>query len=73
MTPKVLKFTTRFNVLRNLKVNGIKPFPEKPSMETCEQDPKQTTEDYQKASLAASDLFCLFTADIIKKEVVFTR
>jgi hypothetical protein len=48
-------------------VEGIFPFTEKPSNEHFIQ------QDKAKDEIQASDLFSLFTADIIKEEVVFTR
>jgi hypothetical protein len=42
---------------------GIKAFPEKPSEEKMGK----------KKKLEAADLFSLFTANIIKEDVVFTR
>ena len=69
MIKRNFKFTSRLNTLRNIKMNGIRPFEEKPSIE---QTPGITT-DEPKDKLGASDLFSCFTADIIKERVVFTR
>ncbi len=49
-------------------VEGIFPFTEKPSNEHFVQQEKDIKDEIQ-----ACDLFSLFTADIIKEEVVFTR
>jgi len=56
--------------LRNVKLNSIKPFIERPST-----DRQLDSDDAKKQGqgLCATDLFSLFTADIIKEEVVFTR
>jgi hypothetical protein len=55
---------TRF--IKDLKYNGILPYKERPAV-----NHDQTIKS--KDSLGASDLFSLFTADIIKEDVVFTR
>ena len=59
-TPK--KLTALFD---KVKMQSIKPFAEKPS----------TDRDLvkKKEELGASDLFSLFTANIIREEVIFTR
>jgi len=49
-------------------MEGILPFTEKPSNAHLEQK-----EEAGKNEIQACDLFSLFTADIIKEEVVFTR
>ena len=46
----------------------IQPFKERPSLD---QEPNE--EDKDESKLGASDLFSLFTADIIKEKVAFTR
>jgi hypothetical protein len=48
---------------------GILPFTEKPSNDHF----AEREEVGEKNDIKASDLFSIFTADIIKKEVVFTR
>lgn len=52
-------------LLDNVNMQSIKPFAEKPS---ADRDPIKKDEQ-----LGASDLFSLFTANIIREEVVFTR
>ena len=47
---------------------GILPFTEKPSNKHISEVADDTKDD-----INASDLFSLFTADIIKEEIVFTR
>lgn len=61
-----VKQTGIVSLVQHVKLNSILPFTEKPSIEHGEQ--KQETD-----KLAASDLFSLFTADIIREQVVFTR
>ena len=53
--------------LRNVKLSSIKPFLERPSSDRI------LDEQEKKDELCAADLFSLFTADIIKEKVVFTR
>lgn len=59
-TVKVARF------LKQLKLNGILPYKERPSTEHDEDHKK-------KGNLGANDLFSIFTADIIKEDVMFTR
>ena len=59
-TVKVSRF------LKELKFNGIMPYKERPAVN---HDQKYQIE----GKLGATDLFSLFTADIIKEDVVFTR
>ncbi len=49
-------------------VEGILPFTQKPSNNHFE-----VKEDNPNDEMKASDLFSLFTADIIKEQVIFTR
>lgn len=49
-------------------VEAILPFTEKPSNAHFSQKEKVSDEE-----IGANDLFSLFTANIIKEEVVFTR
>ncbi|HEX6191380.1 MAG TPA: hypothetical protein VFZ42_03410 [Chitinophagaceae bacterium] len=53
--------------LQNVKLNSIKPFMERPSTDRILE------EQEKKNELCAADLFSLFTADIIKEKVIFTR
>jgi hypothetical protein len=49
-------------------IEGVLPFTEKPSNKYFEQKEETNINDVH-----ACELFSLFTADIIKEEVVFTR
>ena len=49
-------------------MEGILPFTETPSFSHFEDK-----DDNHRNEMKASDLFSLFTADIIKEEIVFTR
>lgn len=54
-----------------IRTNGISPFIEKPS--NSHFDVKEHNENNSNNPLQACDLFSLFTADIIKEQVTFTR
>lgn len=56
-----IKRSKLVKVLRKLKIDAILPFKEKPSDEIKESKEK------------ASELFSLFTADIIKEDIEFVR
>ena len=58
---KKIKRSKLVKVLRKLKIEATLPFKEKPSDEITESKEK------------ASELFSLFTADIIKEDIEFTR
>ena len=58
---KKTKRSKLVKVLRELKIDAILPFKEKPSDKGVESKEK------------ASELFSLFTADIIKEDVEFVR
>lgn len=58
-------FTRTLDMLKLTKTRVI-PFKECPSQET-------PSTDAQSSQIKASELFSLFTADIIKEEVVFVR
>jgi hypothetical protein len=58
---KKIKRSKLVKVLKKLKIDAILPFKEKPS--------DMVTESKEKAS----ELFSLFTADIIKEDVEFIR
>ena len=60
---KKIKRSKLVKVLRKLKIDAILPFKEKPSDEIKEQ----------KDKLEASELFSMFTADIIKEDIEFVR
>ena len=54
--------------LQNVKLSSIKPFLERPSTDRLLDEQQE-----KKDELCAADLFSLFTADIIKEKVIFTR
>jgi hypothetical protein len=65
---KMTPLKTKRTVKKPLNfLDGILPFTEKPSNEHMSQ------KEDAKNDLAASDLFSLFTANIIKEEVTFIR
>lgn len=61
MKKKTTKRSKLVKVLRKLKIDAIVPFKEKPSDEIPESKDK------------ASELFSMFTADIIKEDIEFVR
>lgn len=61
---KTIKRSKLAKTLRKLKIDAIVPFKEKPS---------DVINQYKKDEIDASELFSLFTADIIKKDVDFVR
>jgi hypothetical protein len=58
---KKIKRSKLIKVLRKLKIDAILPFKEKPSDKVEESKEK------------ASELFSMFTADIIKEDIEFVR
>lgn len=66
LNPK--KITTKIKKTFSL-IEGILPFTEKPS----ENHFLSKEDNSENTSLKAHDLFSLFTADIIKEEIIFTR
>ena len=62
---KKTKRSKLVKVLKKLKIDAILPFKEKPSVEL--------SEPAKKGEMNASQLFSLFTADIIKEDVEFVR
>jgi len=62
---KKTKRSELIKVLKTLKIDAIVPFKEKPSLEISEPG--------NKNEMNASQLFSLFTADIIKQDVEFVR
>ena len=56
-------------LLSHVQLSSILPFTETPSERQYDGDSKEKDND----KLQASDLFSMFTADIIKEEVIFTR
>lgn len=66
----IYKSSKLTSILKHVKISGILPFAEEPS------DERKATESISKerdGRIGASDLFSIFTANIIKEEVVFTR
>jgi len=70
MDTKLIPQKIRTTIKKSLTLfEGILPFTEKPSdKHFSESHDKNTNEE-----INASELFSLFTADIIKEEVIFTR
>lgn len=60
---KIIKRSKLVKALRKLKSDAILPFKEKPSDEV----------KGKKNEMEATELFSLFTADIIKEDVEFVR
>ena len=60
---KKIKRAKLIKVLKTLKIDAIVPFKEKPSVESPAKN----------GDMNASQLFSLFTADIIKEDVEFVR
>lgn len=58
---KKIKRSKLTKALRKLKIDAILPFKEKPSDKVIESKEK------------ASELFSMFTADIIKEDIMFVR
>lgn len=65
--------TLATSLIKHIRLNAIMPFQEKPSVETLSGAKEEPAAEEGKKPLAATDLFSLFTADIIKEEVIFTR
>ncbi len=61
---KKIKRSKLVKVLKTLKIDSIVPFKEKPS---------DTKNEGKTNALDASELFSLFTADIIKEDIIFIR
>ena len=53
--------------VKRVRITEILPFYEQPSID------REKTNQENSGNLQASELFSLFTADIIKKDVLFTR
>lgn len=62
--------TLAATLVKHVKLNTIVPFTEKPSVQA---EPSSEASENSDPIFSATDLFSLFTADIIKKEVLFTR
>ena len=62
---KTIKRSKLAKALRKNKIDSIVPFKEKPS--------DVLNKDQKNNEMEASELFSLFTADIIKKDVDFVR
>jgi hypothetical protein len=65
MAPHKIKRTSKNN---SQFLDGILPFTEKPSNQYFNEK-----DDMKHQEIQASDLFSLFTANIIKEEVTFVR
>jgi hypothetical protein len=65
--------TLATSLIKHIGLNTILPFQEKPSIESTSATSGEPPTDDSKKPLAAAELFSLFTADIIKEEVIFTR
>ena len=63
MKKTIIKRSKLIKVLRKLNLNDILPFKEKPCDEIKEE----------KGKFEASELFSMFTADIIKEDIEFVR
>lgn len=61
MKKKTTKRSKLIKVLRKLRIDAIVPFKEKPS------------DEIQESKEKASELFSMFTADIIKEDIEFVR
>ena len=65
--------TLATSLIKHIRLNTILPFQEKPSIESTQGSKQESSTEDAKKPLAAAELFSLFTADIIKEEVIFTR
>ncbi len=66
----IYKSSKLTSILKHVKISGILPFTEEPLRR------KKSNESISKGGdgrIRASDPFSIFTANIIKEEVVFTR
>lgn len=70
MGKKMIQKTRLTRRLKTVRINETLPFQERPSRErsSSKKNPPNNVDQLQ-----ASQLFCLFTADIIKQDVIFTR
>lgn len=66
----IQKKSSLIRKVKSVRINEIVPFREQPMVEHIQQENKSVENDGQ---LHASQLFSLFTADIIKQNVIFTR
>jgi len=55
----------------SVRISEILPFSEKPSLDRNLDGAKRT--EPKPDGLQASELFSIFTADIIKQDIIFTR
>ena len=65
--------TLATSLIKVTKLNTILPFQEKPSIDSTPAQKQEPGSEDSPKPLAAAELFSLFTADIIKEKVVFTR
>ena len=64
MKKTIIKRSKLIKVLRKLKIDAIVPFKERP----CDEIKKE-----ENGKFEASELFSMFTADIIKEDIEFVR
>ena len=70
MDTKVFPQMIKTTIKKSLTLfEGILPFTEKPS----DKHLSEVHDNSNKEDINATELFSLFTADIIKEEVIFTR
>ncbi len=62
---KTIKRSKLLKALKKIKIESIVPFKEKPSVELHNSE--------KHDEMNASELFTIFTADIIKKDMEFVR
>jgi hypothetical protein len=65
--------TLATSLVKHIRLNTILPFQERPSVDSVPAVKEEPAADDKQRPLVAADLFSLFTADIIKEEVIFTR
>jgi len=76
MRKKIEKTAGKYvEFIKQVGIQVVQPFKERPSVDQEVTDPAtvrqpKPNDDYR---LCATDLFSIFTADIIKKEVIFIR
>ena len=75
MRKKIEKAAVKYiEFVKQVGVEIIQPFKEKPSVDKEPKDPATTGSGSKgEDRLCASDLFSMFTADIIKEQVTFVR
>ncbi|HYC39599.1 MAG TPA: hypothetical protein VEB63_03855 [Chitinophagaceae bacterium] len=72
MRKKIEKAAAKYiDFVKRVGIEVIQPFKERPSVDR--QDPATTGPEPREKQLCATDLFSIFTADIIREKVTFTR